>query len=219
MHWYYQRQLDKYILGSVISAASNVESYVNRDFAKSAALREKAMELLKQHGSRWSYGITVYGFGNLLILQKEFQKARENFKIAMQTMQEIGSTRNVIMIKSDLAHILRHEGNYPEAISSYRETILEWQRMGHRSAVAHQLECMAFVAKAMEQPEKALRLLGAAEALRQKIEIDMTPPEREEYEKELADLKANMEDKEFASLWGEGRFLTMNEAIEMALDL
>jgi tetratricopeptide (TPR) repeat protein len=209
---------DKYILGSVISAASNVESYVNRDFAKSDAFREQAMELLKEHGSRWSYGITVYGFGNLLILQRQFQKAREKFKIAMQTMQEIGSTRNVIMIRSDLAHILRQEGKYPEALSSYRETILEWQRMGHRSAVAHQLECMAFIAKALEQTERAVRLLGAAEALRQKIEIDMTPPERDEYEKEVADLKANMDENEFVSLWADGRSMTMYEAIELTLE-
>jgi len=122
------------------------------------------------------------------------------------------------MIKSDLAHILRKEGNYSEAISSYRETILGWQRMGHRSAVAHQLESLAFIAKAMEQPDKATQLLGAAEALRQKIEIDMTPPEREEYDKEVADLKTNMDAKEFASFWAEGRSMTMDKAIELALE-
>ncbi len=208
---------DKYILGSVLSAASNVESYVNRDFAKSDAYREKAGELLKEHGSSWSYGITVYGFGNLLILQRQFQKAREKLNLAMQTMQEIGSKRNVVMIKSDLAHILRYEGSYPEAMTSYQETIKEWQRMGHRSAVAHQLECLAFISKALEHVEKATKLLGAAEALRKKIEIDMTPPEREEYNKEVADLKANMDEKEFASLWAEGRSMTMEEAIELAI--
>jgi hypothetical protein len=103
-------------------------------------------------------------------------------------------------------------------MSSYHETIKEWQRMGHRSAVAHQLECLAFIAKSLEQTEKATRLLGAAEALRQKIEIDMTPPEREEYEREVADLKANMDEKEFGSLWADGRSMTMDEAIEFAVD-
>jgi len=208
---------DKYILGSVMSAASYVEFFVNRDFAKADTFREKASELLREHGSRWSYGITVAGFGNLLIRQGQFQKAREEFNTAMQTMQEIGSTRDIVNIKSDLAHILRREGNYIEAIPAYQETIKEWQRMGHRSAVAHQLECLAFIAKAMEQPDQAARLLGAAEALRQKIEIDMTPSEREEYEKEVADLKANMDGKEFASLWAEGRSLSMEQAIQFAL--
>ena len=208
---------DKYILGSVMSAASYVEFFVNRDFAKADTFREKASELLREHGSRWSYGITVAGFGNLLIRQGQFQKAREELNSAMQTMQEIGSTRHIANIKSVLAHILRREGNYIEAIPAYQETIKEWQKMGHRSAVAHQLECLAFIAKAMEQPDQAARLLGAAEALRQKIEIDMTPSEREEYEKEVADLKANMDGKEFASLWAEGRSLSMEQAIQFAL--
>jgi predicted ATPase/class 3 adenylate cyclase len=208
---------DRYVLGTVMTAASFVEFFVNRDFAKAHTFREKASELLREHGNRYSYGLTVLGFGELLVRQGQFQKAREELNSAMQTMQEIGSTRHIANIKSVLAHILRREGNYIEAIPAYQETIKEWQKMGHRSAVAHQLECLAFIAKAMEQPDQAARLLGAAEALRQKIEIDMTPSEREEYEKEVADLKANMDGKEFASLWAEGRSLSMEQAIQFAL--
>jgi predicted ATPase len=208
---------DKHISAGVLGAASFVELYVNKDYAKSDILREEASELFREYGSRWSYGIMAYGFGNMLTLQRQFGMAREKYQIAMQIMQEIKSSRNIIMIKSDLAHILRQEGNYIEAIPAYHETIKAWQRMGQRSAVAHQLECLAFIAKAIERPDSAARLLGAAEALRQKINMDMTPPEREEYEKEVADLKANMDEKEFKSLWAEGRSMRMDEAIELAL--
>jgi tetratricopeptide (TPR) repeat protein len=191
---------------------------VNKDFEKANALRSKTEEIMQEHGSRWSYGITMYSSGSFYIMQKQFEKAREKLNIAMQNMQEIGSRRNVIMIKSDLAHVLRHEGNHHQAIPAYQETIKEWQRLGHRAAVAHQLECLAFIAKALEQAEKAVKLLGAAEALRQRIEIDMNPLERQEYEMEVADLKANMDENEFSSLWAEGRGMTMDEAIELALD-
>jgi hypothetical protein len=44
----------------------------------------------------------------------------------------------------------------------------------------------------------------------------MTPQELKEYEAEIADLKANMDAKEFESLWAEGRSMTMEEAIELA---
>jgi predicted ATPase/class 3 adenylate cyclase len=209
---------DQYIWGIVLGAVSNVEAFAKRDFAMASITREKAENMMKEYGSRWSYGIAMYSSGSFYVIQKQFDKAREKFKIAMQTMQETGSKRNVVMIKSDLAHVLRYEGNYSQAISAYQETIKEWERIGHRAAVAHQLECLAFIAKAIEQPDKAARLLGAAEALRQKIEIDMTPPEREEYEKEIAELKANIEKEEFASLWAEGRSMTMDEAIELALN-
>lgn len=209
---------DPYIWGVVFAAASIIEAFVNKDFEKADIFRAKTEELMKAHGSRWSYGITMYGSGGFYIMQKQFDKAREKLNIAMQTMQEIGSRRNVIMIKSDLAHALRYEGNFDQAIPAYQETIREWQRIGHRAAIAHQLECLAFIAKALEQVERAAKLLGAAEALRQRIEIDMNPVEHEEYKKEEADLRANMDEKEFASLWAEGRSMTMDEAIEFALD-
>ena len=135
-----------------------------------------------------------------------FDQARENYMVAMNYMQELGANRNVQIIKSDLAHILRYEGNYSQALSAYHETIREWQRFWHRAAIAHQLESTAFIYKALEHTDKATRLLGAAETLREKIKIDMNMQERKEY------------DKEFASLWGEGRSMTMDEAIELALE-
>ena len=209
---------DKYVLGAVLSSSSRVEAFARGDFAKAYAIHERACELLKEYGNRWTYAITLYGLGNIAIALKDFDIARKKFNLAMQIMQELGSKRNVVMIQSDLAHILRYEGNYSGAMASYRGTIQEWQRIGHRAAVAHQLESIAFISKALEQADKALRLLGAAEALREKIGIDMTSQEREAYEKEVADLKVNMDEKEFTSLWTEGRSMTMGEAIELAVE-
>jgi len=208
---------DKNTLGLVLSSGSRVDVFAKKDFSKAIEDQTRAAELLKEHGNRWSYGITMFGFGNLYMAQRNFEKSREKYEIALQTMQELGSLRNVIMVKSDLAHILRYEGKYLEAISAYHETIKEWQKMGHRAAIAHQFECLAFIAKAMEHTERAIRLFGAAETLRQKIGIDMTTQEREEYEKEITNLKANMDEKEFASLWAEGRSMTMDDAIELAV--
>jgi tetratricopeptide (TPR) repeat protein len=207
---------DKLIFGQILTATSRVEAFGKGDISKAYSMLEEATKVLKEHGPRWSYGIALYSIGNLAINMKKFDVARVNLKTARHVMQELGSMRNVSMIKSELAHILRYEGNYIEAIPAYQETIREWQRMGHRSAVAHQLECMAFIAKAREQTEKSTRLLGAAEALRERIEINMTPQELKEYEAEIADLKANMDAKEFESLWAEGRSMTMEEAIELA---
>lgn len=209
---------DNYVLGAVLSSASRVEAFARGDFVKAYADNERACELLKEYGNRWFYAITLYGLGNIAIARREFETARNKFNLAMQVMQELGSKRNITMIKSDLAHILRYEQNYSRAMSSYRETILEWQRIGHRAAVAHHLESMSFIYKSLKQADKSTKILGAAEALRQKIEIDMNSMEREEYEKEVADLKASMDEKEFTSLWAEGRSMTMDEAIELAVN-
>jgi hypothetical protein len=96
------------------------------------------------------------------------------------------------MIHSECAHMERLEGRHDKAESMYRETILEWKRIGHRAAVANQLECFAFIAKIHEQTERAIKLLGAAEGLREIIKIPMSEVEQIEYDKEVADLKANV---------------------------
>jgi tetratricopeptide (TPR) repeat protein len=121
------------------------------------------------------------------------------------------------MVQSELAHIERLQGQYQQAIELYRETILEWQRLGHRAAIAHQLECFAFIAKAQGEVERAYKLLGAAEALREKINIAMTPQERDEYERAIADLKSNLDEEQYTSLWSEGRSMTMEQAIQFTL--
>ena len=209
---------DKQLLASVFNASSRIEAFINKDFAKAFEAHEKACELLKEHGNRWSYAVTLYAFGNFAINLNQFELARTKLTLALHTMQELGANRNAGMIKSDLAHLLRYEGKYPEAMLAYSKTIREWQRMGHRAAVAHQLESIAFIAKALEKKEKSTQLLGAAERLRKIIKINMTAQERDEYDKEVADLKANMNEKEFTSLWAEGGSMTMDQAIELALD-
>jgi non-specific serine/threonine protein kinase len=122
------------------------------------------------------------------------------------------------MVQSELAHMERAEGHYEVALQTYRETIVVWQRLGHRAAIAHQLECLAFIAKVHEKAERAATLFGAAEALREQIEIQMTVMERVEYEREVADLRAEMDEQVFASAWANGRAKTMEEAISCALE-
>jgi hypothetical protein len=97
------------------------------------------------------------------------------------------------MAYSEIGHIERRQGHFEEAKRYYLKTLLEWQRLGHRSAIAHELECLAMIAKAQEEDQSAARLFGAAEILRENINMPMTPIERIEYEREVNDLRANME--------------------------
>jgi hypothetical protein len=124
----------------------------------------------------------------------------------------------VTMVQSELGHMDRYEGNLDEAEQAYRETILEWQKIGHRAAVANQLESLAFIAITHEEGERAARLLGAAEALREKINIEMSHFERIEYTQQVTDLRNGMDEKAFSNLWSEGRAMTMEQAIQFALE-
>jgi len=146
------------------------------------------------------------------------EEARSKLSVCLPIFQEIGDRHRANMILSELAHIDRVEGRYDLAAQAYRLTITEWERLGHRAAVANQLECFAFIAKRYEEAERAANLFGAAEALREFINIPMTIVERVEYDQEVADLRAGMDTKAFLSSWRKGRALSMEGAIALALE-
>jgi len=53
--------------------------------------------------------------------------------------------------------------------------------------------------------------------LREASSSPMTPQERVEYDNEVASLRTGMDEKNFISFWEEGREMTMEQAIEYAL--
>jgi tetratricopeptide (TPR) repeat protein len=179
---------------------------------------QKGLALLKNTPNPFWQTMLLFGLGMTARFQGRFDEAREHFTPLLAVFRDMGDQHRTNMIHSECAHMERLEGRHEKAKSMYRETIREWQRLGHRAAVANQLECFAFIAKVHEQPERAIKLLGAAEGLRDIIKIPMSEMEQVEYDREVADLKANMAEKEFVSLWAESKSMTMEQAIQFSLE-
>jgi predicted ATPase/class 3 adenylate cyclase len=208
---------DKFSLGLALSMAG--QNLVRlKDSARGRSLIEEGIATLQESGNRWALTMAMLSLGITAKFMGSYDEARQRFAVCDPIFREMGDMHRVNMIRSELAHIERYEGHYQKAKDMYKESIVEWKRIGHRAAIAHQLECFASIAKVEEQSQRAARLFGAAEALREKIDIPMTAMERVEYDREIADLKAGMDEKVFSSAWAEGRALTMEQAIDCALE-
>ena len=108
-------------------------------------------------------------------------------------------------------------GDWAGAEQVYRKTILVFQERGHAPAVAHQLECMGFIAAHLNQYPRAARLLGAAQAIREDIQIDRLLAEQIEFSQNLAQLGKEMGEEECDRLMIEGAEMSLDEAVELAL--
>jgi ATP/maltotriose-dependent transcriptional regulator MalT len=144
-------------------------------------------------------------------------EARRAFAQAIEGYSQVDDSGLVLVARSDLAHALRLNGAIDEAVAVYRETLHGWQHAGNRGAIANQLESVAFVALIREDNVTAARLLGAAEATREAAEAPMLPYERAEYEAAVAAVRERLDGPALASAWAEGRRLSTDEAVAMAL--
>jgi hypothetical protein len=209
---------DKFARGLPLGLYGQAMVILGGDAALAHQHGEEGVALVQESGDRWSSTMALLGMAMTATFLEDYAEARARFSTLGPRFGELGDRHRLNMVKSELAHLDRYEGKLHEAEAAYRETILEWKGLGHRAAIAHQLECFASIAKAREDGGRAARLYGAAEALRQKIAIPMTPKEKTEYEGQIANLRAGMDEKAFASAWAEGQAMSMEQAIAYALE-
>jgi len=163
-------------------------------------------------------GLFLMGLGRSEVEQGNYDDARKLFDDALDIFVQLRIKIYQMAAKSQLGHIARYTGDLVRAKSIYRETILGWQDIGNRGAVAHELESFASIAITIKNPQYALKLLGAAEALRERSGSPMTDFERIEYDRDVAHVRSLLENDEADRLWTEGRSMTMSEAIDLAME-
>ena len=117
-----------------------------------------------------------------------------------------------------MAHALRRGGRLDEALAAYRDTIDGWVHLGHKGAVANQLENIAFVAVEQGDPDRAVLLLGAAETIREVGRSQMAFDEEPEYAAALDRLRATMGEPAFSAASSAGRAMSQTEAVAFALE-
>jgi len=208
---------DPFALGMGLGMYGSRMMMLGHDMETAKEHITKSLALLKEHSNRFGYSMVIFALGLSARFQGRFADAREKFDILLPVFEAIGDNHRKNMIHSEVAHMERIEGHYETAVQMYSATIVEWKRLGHRAAVANQLECFAFIAKIQEQPERAAILFGAAEMIREIINIPMNGMEQVEYDREVKDLRAGMNEDNFKKLWAEGRSMTMEQAIRLAL--
>ncbi len=203
-------------LAFVTSARAQVIYYTTRDAAKAKKYLDEAIQLSAEVGYRWETAFITFGQARLAAMLGDAETARLKFEEGAEMARRIGNKRMVYSNRSEYAHVLRETGRFDEAYAIYKEVIPGWKDLGHRAAVAHELECMAYILSRREEPERAVTLLSAAQAIRKVIDMPRTQIEDEEYEKEVTALRSMLAETEFTALWAEGKSMTMEQAIQLA---
>jgi predicted ATPase/class 3 adenylate cyclase len=209
---------DKFAYGLSLRMYGQALLLLGRDLKEAQHAADRGGALVQEGGDRWSSTMALLNMAMVATFLGDYADARARFAALGPRFADLGDQHRVNMVKSELAHLDRREGKLDKAEAVYRETILEWKRLGHRAAIAHQLECFASIAQVRGDYARAARLNGAAESLREKISIAMTSAEKIEYDQRVADLRTSMGSKDFSDAWSGGRAMTMDQAIAYAIE-
>jgi predicted ATPase len=178
----------------------------------------ETLHVSRASGNPWAIAMAYTNIGRLAMYQGQYEEAQKLLVEAEAIFVKMRDRAFYTTCRSELGHLSRKQGLVSEAMKMYRETILSFQEIGQHAAVAHELECIAFIARAQGQCERAVRLLGAAESLRERLNTDMTLIERREYEEERSNLWNQVDQTILERTWAAGRAMTMEQAIAYSLE-
>ncbi len=173
--------------------------------------------MARQINNPWQIATTVYFSLMTGQVKGDLPDIRREMEEGIRLSARLKNNVFVTGMRSEFAHILRRRGDLDEARAIYMETIPHWLELGHQSAVAHQFECLAALAMACGQPERAACLLGAAQALRTQQHSVMEYHERLDYEATLAGIRLQLDQAALQSAWSTGEAMGLEQAVMYAL--
>ncbi len=163
---------------------------------------------------------------NLLILSGlvafaggDVERAWALHEESLEISRQIGDAGVKIVCLTNLGLMAVGRGDHARASALLKETLHLARRSDDKMPLQYALFGLAGVAAVRGQPVRAARLWGASEAVREVAGLHLTALARTgtNYDAHLEAARSQLGEAAFAEVWGEGRAMPQEEAIEYAL--
>jgi tetratricopeptide (TPR) repeat protein len=180
-------------------------------------LFEEALVLNRSLNDPWTIGRTLSFLGQSAYLQKDYARAEELFEENLRLLREMRNTSHTAIVLLYLGHVAREQGFFDRAVAHYREGLTLSRELGDKMRIARGLEAIATVVWTQGQAELAVRLLGAADDLRDEIGSVLHPLERPAIDRTLEGLHVVLDESAFGQAWEDGQTRELEQIVEEAL--
>jgi tetratricopeptide (TPR) repeat protein len=154
--------------------------------------------------------------GQVASIEGDYTVARVLFQASLAIVRELWDKRGIADALNNLGFVAERQGHYARAHSLLEESLAISRELADKLGTAHDLEGLARLASAEEQPDRAARLFGAAEALRNAIGAALPPAARAEHERHAAAIRSRLGEESFTIAWAEGRAMTLDQLVTYA---
>lgn len=186
-----------------------------RDIRRAWPLVEQSATLFLESGNRWGRGcalVTLQG----LVRSSDRGRATSMLEESVRLLREVGDKMCAASAINALAKDALSTGDDARASALYREGLIYAQDLWSRLGIAQSLEGLAG-ATWRSDPVHAARLLGAAEVIRENLGSAHAPGVQEERTRLAEGIRAGIGAHAASKAWGEGRGLTIEQAVALAL--
>jgi predicted ATPase/transcriptional regulator with XRE-family HTH domain len=164
-------------------------------------------------------GTTLNRLGHAAQLRGAYDQAAQFHRESLEYFQAFGDQHfGLPWAYHGLGETALGQGRLDEAGRYLAQGLVLSQTLSDQASSAWCLAGLGSVAALDEAPERAARLWGAAERLRQSIGCRPAPAARATYERALGLARTQLDEESFVAAWARGQAMPLEQAIIEALD-
>jgi predicted ATPase/DNA-binding XRE family transcriptional regulator len=187
---------------------------------RAAALYTDSLQLFRPVGdpsaSLWPLG----NLGRLAFQRGDYAEAQAAFDECVSRWRALGNKAGVVDWLIQLAAVAQRQGDAARARAALAECFQLARDIGNVEAIADCLVMAAGLAESAGELAEAAQLLAAVTVLtrRDPVHPIIDPASDAEYTRRVASVQARLSEPAFEAAWAEGQALTLQQAIDLALD-
>jgi predicted ATPase/class 3 adenylate cyclase len=179
-------------------------------FRESATVYEEVGDLLGQAQTD-----TLIGW--MLSLKGDLETGLERYEQGIALLRQVGDRFGLADSLGAIAQLYIQAGRLQEARSVSLEALELFHEADNQSGISYVLEALGELESRLGRFERALRLAGAADAIREVIGGG-APPELMQVEDPRKRAKERMSEGEIERAWAEGRAMSLDDALAYAME-
>ncbi|MGC4043461.1 MAG: tetratricopeptide repeat protein [Armatimonas sp.] len=186
------------------------------DYPAARALYEESLSIHRELGMRSTEASNLCGLGNVALKEGNTQLSYDLCLESLTIRRELGDRWGIPISLLSLAAAALELGDRATAHSLMHESLLGHQQIENTLGISAALASLATYAG---NTELSARLWGATVAVRESIGTVLSPIGRAKQESEQAVTRDIIGDAAFTNAWNEGKAMTTEQAIALALTL
>ena len=195
------------------------EKYFRGEFEPGRQYAEQGLALSRETGDKWLIATSLRILGIVMNQLGDYTRAMELLEESLAVYREIGDKLGVAYLLRNMGLVPLNQGDYERAAALCEQSLTLSQELGDKWSMAWALEELGIVAiLGRAQPERAARIFGIAESFRKEAGTSMPLSERALYERGMAAVRDELDEEAFTAAWAEGQAMSMEAAVEYALE-
>ena len=193
-------------------------AYYQGDYEQADKYYKESLHICKEIGSKNGIAASISNLGSVASNLGDYELAKKYYEESLAIRKEIGNKNGIAESIKNVGNVAYDQGDYKQSKKLFEESLSIYKEIGYKIGMADSINYLGNAAYRLGEFEKAIKLLSASEKVLESMGAVLVKKEQKIKDENIAKLHEQLCDEEFDKYREEGRKMTLEEAVKLAVN-